>query len=246
MTLSRLLPSVAALALLAACAAPAPVPPLPEVKPAAAAMAEPDRAALRSQARAFVETVATVEPVAEAECRRRAPQRNCDFRIVVDDTPGAPPNAFQTVDATGRPVIAFTVSLIGLAQNADEMAFVLSHEAAHHIAGHLDRVQQNATFGAAVVGQIVTALGETDPRAIRTAQEIGAAFGARTYSKDFELEADELGTVIAFMAGFDPVRGAAFFARIPDPGDRFLGTHPPNADRIATVLRTARAIGAAP
>ncbi len=62
--------------------------------------------------------------------------------------------------------------------------------------------------------------------------------GARRYAKDYELEADALGTVLAWEAGFDPERGAAFFARIPDPGNRFLGTHPPNAQRIDTVRRT--------
>ena len=69
--------------------------------------------------------------------------------------------------------------------------------------------------------------------------QIGAAIGARSYSKDFELEADALGTVIAARAGFNPVRGAQFFNRIPDPGNRFLGTHPANADRLATVQRVA-------
>jgi predicted Zn-dependent protease len=51
------------------------------------------------------------------------------------------------------------------------------------------------------------------------------------------LEADALGTVITKRAGYDPVRGAAFFTQIADPGDRFLGTHPPNAKRIDTVKR---------
>jgi hypothetical protein len=36
-------------------------------------------------------------------------------------------------------------------------------------------------------------------------------------------------------AGFDAVRGAAYFTRIPDAGNRFFGTHPRNADRIAGV-----------
>jgi len=72
-----------------------------------------------------------------------------------------------------------------------------------------------------------------------TAQEIGAAVGARTYSKDFELEADRLGTIIAARAGYNPVRGAEFFNRVPDPGDQFLGTHPPNAERVRIVQQTA-------
>ena len=78
-----------------------------------------------------------------------------------------------------------------------------------------------------------------DPNAVQSAQELGAAVGARSYSKDFELEADALGTVIAHRAGYDPVRGAEFFNRIPDPGDQFLGTHPPNKARMAIVRQTA-------
>ena len=31
---------------------------------------------------------------------------------------------------------------------------------------------------------------------------------------------------------------AQFFARLPDPGNRFLGSHPPNAKRISTVQQT--------
>jgi predicted Zn-dependent protease len=63
---------------------------------------------------------------------------------------------------------------------------------------------------------------------------------ARGYSREFELEADALGAEIAWTAGFDPVRGTGFFDRLPDPGDRFLGTHPPNAERKATVAAAVR------
>ena len=34
--------------------------------------------------------------------------------------------------------------------------------------------------------------------------------------------------------------GTGFFDRLPDPGDRFLGTHPPNAERKAVVAATVR------
>ncbi|MEL6518654.1 MAG: M48 family metalloprotease, partial [Pseudomonadota bacterium] len=78
-----------------------------------------------------------------------------------------------------------------------------------------------------------------DAAGVETAQRIGGTVGARRFAKDFELEADALGTRIAAAAGYDPVRGAEFFNRIPDPGDQFLGTHPPNADRMATVRRVA-------
>lgn len=197
----------------------------------------------RSRARAFVDVARAVEPVAEVECARRNLAANCDFRIVVDDRPGMPPNAFQTLDATGRPLLAFTLALIAEVRNTDEMAFVMAHEASHHIAGHLTRQAESAALGAAVFGQIATSMADATPERIRAAQEIGAAVGARSYSKEYELEADALGTRVAALAGFDPVRGAEFFLRIPDPGNRFLGTHPSNAERIATVQRAAAEMG---
>ncbi|MCZ4260038.1 M48 family metallopeptidase [Limimaricola sp. G21655-S1] len=200
-------------------------------------VADPDAA--RIAARNFVQVVERLEPVAEQVCRANAPQFDCDFRIVVDDRPGQPANAYQTRDAQGRPILAFTVALLGEVRNADELAFVLSHEAAHHIAGHLDRQSRNAAIGATVFGQLASGLGGGNADVVRTAQQIGAGVGARSYSKDFELEADALGTTIAKRAGYDPVNGAQFFLRIPDPGDTFLGTHPPNAQRMEIVRRTA-------
>ncbi|WP_375230346.1 M48 family metallopeptidase [Roseobacter sp. S98] len=187
---------------------------------------------------AFARVVRTVEPVAERECRARTQRVNCDFLIVVIEQPNAPANAFQTIDKSGRPVIAFTLALIEDARNRDELAFVMGHEAAHHIRGHIPRQQQNAAAGAVVATGLAVLLGG-DPTAVQEARRTGAAVGARSFSKDFELEADALGTVIAARAGYDPVRGAKFFSRIPDPGDRFLGTHPPNAQRIDIVRRTA-------
>lgn len=197
----------------------------------------------RNLARNFVSVVSAVEPVAEAQCRARNPGVNCDFQIVVDDRRGQPPNAFQTLDDAGRPIIAFTLALIGDVQNPDELAFILSHEAAHHILGHLARQRQNASLGAQVFGNLAGTITGGDAAQVRAAQELGAAVGARSYSKDFELEADALGTQIAAAAGYNPLLGAAFFTRIPDPGSRFLGTHPPNADRIAIVRQTAARLG---
>ena len=192
----------------------------------------------RTNARNFVRVVETVEPVAERECRARTQGMNCDFNIVVDDRPNQPPNAYQTVDRQGRPIIAFTLALIADARNIDELAFVMGHEAAHHIEGHIERQQQNAVAGAVIFSGLATLSGG-DANAVKSAQRLGAQVGARSYSKEFELEADALGTVITKKAGYDPLRGAQFFARIPDPGDKFLGTHPPNAARLETVRRTA-------
>jgi predicted Zn-dependent protease len=82
-----------------------------------------------------------------------------------------------------------------------------------------------------------------DAAAVESAQRMGATMGARGYSREFELEADALGAEIAWRAGYDPVLGAGFFDRLPDPGDRFLGSHPPNAQRKAQVRAVVAQLG---
>lgn len=185
----------------------------------------------------FERVVGRVEPVAERYCRERAPGENCDFKIIVDQRAGQKANAFQSVDKNGRPQITFTLALIQEAQNRDEIAFILGHEAAHHIKGHLSRGSESALAGAVLAG-VLASLAGADAGMIDAAWDIGGAVGGRTFSKDYELEADRLGTVIAYRAGYDPLRGAGYFDRIADPGNQFLGTHPPNAERKKTVRKT--------
>ncbi|MFP4327910.1 MAG: M48 family metallopeptidase [Paracoccaceae bacterium] len=191
--------------------------------------------------RSFIDVVETVEPVAERECRSRTLLAQCDFLIVVDDRPGQPANAFQTRDRRGRPVIAFTVPLIAEVRNADELAFIMAHEAAHHLLGHIDRQRRDARTGALVFGRIASMTGG-DSSVIRSAEELGAILGARSYSREYELEADALGALLTLRSGYDPLRGAAFFDRIPDPGNRFLGTHPPNEARREVVRRIVEGV----
>lgn len=205
-----------------------------ETRPAPAQPPAVSRATAEANWRAVV---ARMEPVSERECRRRTQGLNCDFLVVVDDR-NQPPNAFQTLDENGRPVIGFTASLIRDARNQDELAFIFGHEAAHHIEGHIAQAQRSALGGALVGAVLAGALG-LDPSAGQAVTDIGATVGARSYSKAFELEADALGTIITARGGYDPIRGAQYFNRVPDPGNVFLGTHPPNADRMRTVERVA-------
>ena len=93
--------------------------------------------------------------------------------------------------------------------------------------------------GALLAGVLAQASGMSAEE-VKAAQDMGAEVAARSYSRDFELEADALGAEIALVAGYDPVRGSGFFDRLPDPGDRFLGSHPPNAERKALVAATVR------
>lgn len=224
------------LALLAGCA-PMPMSapePLPEEQPAPWQMTtqSPEAAA-----RNFVSVMRRMEPAVEREClQRRTQPINCDFLFVVDDRPGQDINAFQTIDSSGRPIIGFTLPLIAAARNGDELAFVVGHEASHHVLNHLDRKAGAASAGAVILGSIASIYG-SNSSAVETAQRIGASVGSRYYSKDWELQADYLGAIMTLNAGYDPVEGARFFERIPDPGDHILGTHPSRAARIQQVQR---------
>jgi Zn-dependent protease with chaperone function len=218
---------------LAACVVPTTAPPAePPVEPVS-----PVFTTAKAQAASFIAVADRVEPVAEALCRRSRGFGNCDLVIAVDGRANLPPNAFFTLDRAGRPLIVFTVALIASARNADELAFVMGHEAAHHIADHIPRRQSDARSGAILAGVIAQAAG-LSVEEVQQAQGVGAEIGARRYSRDFELEADAIGAEIAFLAGFDPILGASFFDRLPDPGDQFLGTHPPNGERKSVVRAT--------
>jgi len=185
----------------------------------------------------FVMAVRSMRPVLVETCLKLREDRNCDFVISVNLDPMSPPNAFQTVDEKGRPLLLFYITLIDDMKNADEIAFVIGHEGAHHILGHLEHQKKSAAGGATLFEVLAAALGGS-AQSVGAASDIGAAAGARNYSKNYELEADRLGAQMTLSGGFDPVIGAAYFTRIPDPGNKFLGTHPPNRDRIFAV-RTA-------
>lgn len=185
----------------------------------------------------FREVIERVEPVAEQLCLEETPDQLCDFAIYVDRDARSGVNAFHTIDDAGRPAIIFTIGLIAVAQNADELAFVMGHEAGHHIGRHLPQVRASADLGAQVFTQIARAGGISD-QALGEVAQIGAVVASRQFTRQAELEADAIGTRIALRAGYDPLRGAAFFERIPEPARNFLATHPPNAQRIETVRRT--------
>ncbi len=228
----RRLLAFALLPFLAACEEPGPTitepaQPLPAVKRTGSSQSVADYRAV----------AARVEPVAERVCRQRTQGVNCDFLLRIDTRSGLGANAYQTYDNSGRPVLGITPALISRMKNRDEIAFVIGHEAAHHIQGHIGQTQSSAQAGA-VLGAVLGSIAGLDATGVETATNIGGTIGARRFSKGFELEADSLGARITEAAGYNAVRGVLYFMEAADPGDRFLGTHPPNADRIRIVRQT--------
>ncbi|MBN2742176.1 MAG: M48 family metallopeptidase [Rhodobacteraceae bacterium] len=234
----RLIPLLL-LSALAGCVTSGPVP--------QSAPEPPIPAQVQAKAERAVDQLVTVarrmEPVIEAECRARSNLRNCDYRLVIDDRLDAPANAFQTEDRHGHPVIGVTLAMIAEVRNPDELAFVMGHEAAHHIAGHISAREHDAMKGAQLLGMMVQSQG-ADAQTVAKARKAGAEMGSRLFAKDYELEADRLGTIITWDAGYDPLKGAAFFRRLPDPEETVLGTHPANALRLDVVRQTVKELRA--
>jgi len=236
--------AIAAALVLAACGtvydvpavnAPAPVRTMPPVAPAVAMPV--------SRAVAEYRAVAPrIERAAEAFCREEnpgRPPRHCDFELRLIDDPRLGANAFQTRRRDGRPVVAMTVQLLAETANADEIAFVLSHETGHHIADHLAKSQTQAMTGALVLGALAT-LGNASEQVVADMMDLGASLGVRAYSQTYELEADMLGAYIAARAGYAPERGARVFTRSAlSGGGGLLSTHPASPQRLATVERVA-------
>ncbi|MEM8959770.1 MAG: M48 family metallopeptidase [Pseudomonadota bacterium] len=231
--LFRLTPLLVLLAILSACTVSR-VPPQPGPQTGAPQRVVKTDAATQQ----FAAVAGRVEPVARSVCRQANTRGSCNFTILIDERPGQGVNAFQTVNRRGQPILVFTRGIVEEFSNGDEIAFVIGHEAAHHIEGHLtQRAQAAGALGAALEAAAAASGAPSSGRA--SASQLGQAVGSRVFSKQFELEADALGAVIAARAGFDPVRGAQFFNRLPDPGDQFLGSHPPNAERIRVVREVA-------
>ncbi len=234
--------------LLAACGTTYQVPIAENTAPTATPA--PQRSGGKARAPAdFRRVAARVEPVAEKFCReeRGGAGQSCDFAISLETDPRMPPNAFQTLNEQGRPIIVVSAALLDQMTSDDEIAFVLSHEASHQIAQHISKQQQQSILGAMVMGGLVVAAGSygggASDEAIKQAMDLGAMAGGRAYSQTYELEADTLGAFIAARSGYDPERGAMLFTSPAlAGGGALLSTHPASAQRVATVAQVAAEI----
>jgi Zn-dependent protease with chaperone function len=195
----------------------------------------------------FERVAARIEPHAEALCRQETPTRDCDLAIRVDLNPRATANAFQTVNADG-PLIVITAPLLQGTRNDDEVAFVMGHEAGHHIASHMEKRAGQQLAGALILGVAAAyASSGTDQsrRIVDSAMDAGATVGGMAYSQTYELEADMLGAYIAEAAGYDAEKGSLIFARREGGGTgptagvsgamSLWSTHPSSPQRVATV-----------
>jgi len=133
------------------------------------------------------------------------------------------------------------LGLLLYAENEAQVAAVMGHEVNHVTMRHgITRMQRS--MGIQVTTMLAAALVRSP------AAQAGAVIGGqganlvagRQFSQSDELEADKLGTIAMYEAGWDPRQSAAFFQRLYDlqegrqPSwlESFLSTHPATQRRI--------------
>lgn len=160
------------------------------------------------------------------------------FRVTILDTPSV--NAF----ALPGGYLYITRGLLALANNEAEIAAVLSHEMAHVIANHgIQRQQQQDA--AQIAGQVVSEILSGQLSASTTIAKNKLRLAA--FSRQQELQADEIGIRMLAQAGFDPDAAVTFLNSIENfsnfqgqnrnaTGLNFLSSHPTTPQRRKAAL----------
>lgn len=168
------------------------------------------------------------------ESRLRAPHHAFHCEIIRAGAPNAMalPGGF----------IFLSDSLIELCdRQPDQLAFVLGHEMAHVVRGHVWNRMINQTALQAV--SVVAA--RTSPLGAWLRQQ-GMQLLLSAYSREAEREADELAIRLAAAAQFDPGGALTLLRRLEHIGSApsfpgpYFASHPPAADRIARLTPLCR------
>ena len=147
------------------------------------------------------------------------------------------PNAFALPGGfifVGRPIL----ELCGW--NSDQISFVLAHEMAHVIRRHaIERIVTNSAISvAARAAPVSGAVGAW-------LRQVGLQFLETAYTRDQELEADNLGVRLMMAAGYRPQAAAELLAQLADLNKAadpvalggYFSTHPSAEVRIAGIRR---------
>ncbi|MGH1466347.1 MAG: M48 family metalloprotease [Cognatishimia sp.] len=187
----------------------------------------------------FEGIAARIAPVAQDTCEAFGQALDCRIQIFLASTETESSNAFQSFDNRGRPFVLITPELLSETENADEVALVLGHEAAHAIFGHLHmRRDITEKEERALAKELQAQDGKITSE--RQAQMVRLLFGDRSARRNAELEADALGALLAREAGYNATNGARFIRRLEDPGRHLFSTHPSNKERLAAISRGLR------
>ena len=161
-----------------------------------------------------------------------------DFTLVLDDTINA------WVLPGGK--VVFYTGILPVTQTEAGVAVVMGHEIAHALLNHGQQrmsagiLQQIGALGVSITTAILVP--ELHDAALTAFGVSSTLFGTLPFSRRNELEADEYGTILMAIAGYDPSEAVAFWERMTALSSggsvpQFLSTHPSSASRIRNLHR---------
>lgn len=139
----------------------------------------------------------------------------------------------------GGPIF-INLGTIQAADNEAELAGVMAHEMSHVYMQHSAKQAGRTSLAQGLLGILGAVLpGNTAGNIARLGIQIGAGTVFMKYSRNDEAEADAVGAIIMYGAGFNPKAMAEFFQKLEQQGGgtgpQFLSDHPNPGNRVAAV-----------
>lgn len=163
-----------------------------------------------------------------------------EYNLVQDD-------AVNAWAMPGGKIVVYT-GILPITQSEKGLAMVMGHELAHALADHgAQRMSGAQLQQIGAVGVAVAAGGQTQERQAQIMQYYGIGStlaGTLPFSRKHETEADEIGIVIAAIAGYDPYEASKLWERMKaasggEAPPEIMSTHPSNDTRIANLREKA-------
>jgi hypothetical protein len=141
----------------------------------------------------------------------------------------------------GGPIFV-NIGTITAAESEAQLAGVMAHEVSHIYMQHSikqmkkQQTQQGiASILGAILGQAGGAVGALGQLGVG----IGSGLLSMKYSRGDEAQADNVGAIVMYKVGYDPVALAQFFQRLEQQagagGPNFLSDHPNPGNRVAAI-----------
>jgi predicted Zn-dependent protease len=139
----------------------------------------------------------------------------------------------------GGPIF-INIGTITSADNESELAGVMAHEMSHVYMQHSAKQAKKSTLPSILsgLGQIVGALGGVGGALAGAGMQMAGGLWSMKYSRADEAQADAVGAIIMYKAGYPPKAMADFFEKLEKQGGgspQFLSDHPNPGNRVQAV-----------